>query len=103
MILLHVIARDEQQAEAISDFLLMKKLVLDTFTVTGEMSKKGEDNKTSFKSRVLVIAKTRALLFDKIDNALRKKYPNDPPIFYSLPIVNMDWDHASALEENIKA
>ncbi|MEP1094238.1 MAG: hypothetical protein ABJG78_03975 [Cyclobacteriaceae bacterium] len=102
MILLHDIAKDEKQAEAISDFLLMKKFVLDTFTVAGKMHESDEDNKTSSKSRVLVIAKTRALLFDKIDKALQRKYLKEPPIFYSLPIVNMDWDHASELEKNIK-
>ncbi len=102
MILLHVIAKNEKQAEEISDFLLMKNFVLDTFIVRGIMKRPGEANLTLSESSFLVIAKTRALLFKKIDQAIHKKYASDPPIVYSLPIVNMDWDHASELEKKLK-
>lgn len=101
MILLHVIAKNQKQADEISDYLLMKKYVMDTFVVSGTMNQL-RGNKTASEEQVLIMGKTRALMFDKIDKAIIKKYPKDPPIVYSLPIVNMDWDHAAEIQKSIK-
>ncbi len=101
MILLHVIATNEKQADEISDFLLEKNFVLDTFIMTGSVNTR-EQGVLKSESAILVTARTRALLFNKIDKAIHDKFSSEPPIVYSVPIVNMDWDHASELEKKVK-
>ncbi len=101
MILLHVIAKNEKQADEISDFLLKKNFVIDTFLVKGTVETRAK-NALQSESAILVTGRTRALLFDKIDKAIHSHFTADPPILYSVPIVNMDWDHASELEKKLK-
>lgn len=101
MILLHIIAKNEKQADEISNFLLKENFALDTFLTNG-MVKTREDDELQSEAAILVTARTRALLFNKIDKAIHDQFATDPPIVYSVPIVNMDWDHASELETKVK-
>jgi hypothetical protein len=48
----------------------------------------------------LILAKTKALLFNTVDQALIDKYPDNVPSIYSTPILNMDWDQTNDLREN---
>ena len=43
------------------------------------------------------MGKTKALLFNTIDELLREKYPNNMPTLFSIPIVHMDWEQADEL------
>ncbi|MEQ9404552.1 MAG: divalent cation tolerance protein CutA [Cyclobacteriaceae bacterium] len=95
MILLHISTKDEQQAEEIVEFLIREKLVVDAFISDGEKQKLGNDGKIMKELQFLITAKAKALLFDKIDKEIRKKYASDVPEIYSLPIVNMDWGQSA--------
>lgn len=98
MILLHVIAENEHQATEIEDFLVSEKLILNTITLEKvSMRMKSKNGDLQSKVKYLIMGKTKALLFNKIDKLLRKRYKNKMPELYSLAIVNMDWDQANEL------
>ncbi len=97
MILIHIITDSQQQADEISELLINEKLILSAF-ITEEIihRKKVNDVVTSFKN-ILLTGKTKALLFNSIDELLREKYPNNMPTLFSVPIVHMDWEQADEL------
>ncbi len=47
--------------------------------------------------QTLIIGKTKALLFKTINQELKKAYPNNMPILYSIPIVYMDDEQTAFL------
>ena len=47
------------------------------------------------------MGKTKALLFNVIDQLLKEKYPHKMPIIYSLPIVHMDWEQSKELVNEV--
>jgi uncharacterized protein involved in tolerance to divalent cations len=98
MILLHIITDDKDQAVEIADFLMKEKLMLSA-TILENISgrRRTLDDEIQSVKQTLVIGKTKALLFNTIDEHLRKKYKENMPIIYSLPIVNMDWEQANEL------
>lgn len=50
----------------------------------------------------ILTAKTRAFLFTAIDEMIRKKYSDaNMPELYSVPIINMDFQQADKLREEI--
>lgn len=100
MILLHAITGDSAQAIEIADFLVKEKLLLNPIIQEQSMGRRKTEN-GGFESmpQVLLMGKTKALLFYTIDKKLRKKYPDKMPILYSLPIVYMDWEQANELIE----
>lgn len=99
MILIHVTTADQNQAIEISNYLVSEKLILDALITEGSKHKLNESGAIIVESHFLVLGKTKALLFDQIDDLLRKKYPSNMPTLYSVPIVNMDWDQASDLKD----
>ncbi len=100
MILLHVITGDSAQAIEIADFLVEEKLLLNPIIQEQSTGRKKMNN-GGFESipQVLLMGKTKALLFNTIDKKLREKYSDNMPILYSLPIVYMDWEQANELIE----
>lgn len=100
MILLHIIAKNEHQANEIVDFLVSENLIISALTIDKVIiQKKANDDSLQSDTQFLIMGKTKALLFNKIDKLLKKKYKNQMPELYSLAIVNMDWDQANELVE----
>lgn len=98
MVLLHIITDDENQANEIVDFLTLKKLILEAVMLEKVVVRKRDvNNKACHEKQIMIMAKTKALLFNHIDELLQKKYPKKMPVLYSLPIVNMDWDQVNQL------
>ena len=102
MILLHIITDKEDQAIEIVDFLLDKKMLLEAVLLekVTVRKKKGTENPIS-SSQTLVMGKTKALLFNTIDELIKEKYPDNMPIIYSTPIVHMDWDQSKELVNEV--
>ena len=98
MILLHVLTKDEEQANLITDYLIENKLILEAIIFekvnTREMGPSGE---MISNQKVLVIGKTKSLLFNHIDAKIREKFGEHMPVLYSVPIVNMDWEQSNEL------
>ena len=57
-----------------------------------------KNNITETNSSVLICT-TKSLLFTEIDELLRKKYKNNLPTLFSVPIINMDWEQSKKLIE----
>ncbi|CAN5412056.1 hypothetical protein BH23BAC1_BH23BAC1_34010 [soil metagenome] len=98
MILLHIITNEKEQAIEIVDYLVKEKLILDAIIMENITGRK-RVGKGNFKSmdQTLIIGKTKALLFNTVDEQLREKYKKNMPVLYSIPIVNMDWEQANDL------
>jgi hypothetical protein len=98
MILLHIISDTEPQAIEIADLLIEEKLIFDAVILDKIMvRRKSETKKFESRKKHLVLGKTKALLFNDVDKLLRKKYQDQMPDIYSLPIVNMDFQLAIEL------
>jgi hypothetical protein len=102
MILLHIIADEEDQAIEIIDFLMEKNMIIEAVLLeTVSVRKKKENQKPENTTQTLVMGKTKALLFNSIDQLLREKYQENMPIIYSTPIVNMDWEQSKKLVSDV--
>ncbi len=98
MILLHIITNQESQAVEIADFLMERKLILDPIIQEKIKSREGtKDGKFKTVHKTMMLGKTKSLLFCEIDKKLREKYPDNMPLLYSIPIVDMDWEQADQL------
>lgn len=99
MILLHVISKTETQALEIAGSLVQEKLIFDAVVLRDatvlERAPVGEGMRTS--QQVLLMGKTKSLLFVQIDSTLRERYPDDLPVIYAVPIAGMDWEQADQL------
>jgi uncharacterized protein involved in tolerance to divalent cations len=99
MILVHIITNDKEKAREITNFLVAERLILDGITTKVEKTFRTPDGDIGSEKQFLVRGKTKALLFNTIDQRLRKKYGDDLPTLYSVPIVQMDWRQSSELIE----
>lgn len=100
MILMHIICKQKEQAEEISDYLMDEKLIISS-TIYPEVLKKqlvNGEKKTS--KHTIIHCRTKALLFNEIEERIKGKYPGNIPIMYSVPIVNMNWEQAKQLIGN---
>lgn len=96
MVLVHIVTKDNQQAEEIAEYLLKKKLMLNAmFSKVTVMERQGES--VIRTKKVLIMGKTKALLFNMIDKELLQKYGENMPELYTVAIVNMDWQQADKL------
>lgn len=95
MVLLHMIADTVEQADEIAEVLTEEKLVLSALIQPGGRMK--TQGRAEAEDRTLILAQTKGLLFNAIDERLRKMYPEQMPVLYSVPIVNMDWEQADVL------
>ncbi len=100
MILVHIICKHQQQSEEIIEFLLEERLVLDAWVSEKSVYLNRADQYHGKRKRQsLILCKTKALLFNKINLALSEKYPKNMPEIYCLPIIYMDPDQAERLLE----
>ena len=98
MVLLHIISDNGKQASEIADLLVSQNLVLNTVTLQDISIKQKEiDGKVSDSKQILIIARTKGILFKTVEKTLRDTFPSNEPIIYSMPIVNMNWQEADAL------
>ena len=100
MILIHIVPQQNSAADEIVDLLVEKKLILNAMIHENiRIRQKSKEGKIENIRRTLVVGKTKALLFNIIDELLREMYGNEMPVLYSIPIVHMDWEQAEELME----
>ena len=100
MILIHIRSTSLEQTYEIIDYLLDEDLILEPIvTEKIYLRKKNQPGAFENENQFLTMAKTKALLYGKIEYLLKKKYKENIPDLYSLPIVNMDWKKAEPLQE----
>ncbi|MFN0033290.1 MAG: hypothetical protein ACKVOR_14100 [Flavobacteriales bacterium] len=91
MITIHIITSSEPQAAHVAEWLLRERLVYQNVDIdyqdTFVLNEAGKlDKSKTYKLQ----ARTKALLFNAIEDGLRAKFGNDAPFLYSTPIVGMD-------------
>ena len=100
MVLVHIICKHQKQADEIVGFLLEKNLVLDAWVSEKTVYLNREYQDSSRRRRqIMIMCKTKALLFNTINDALSEKYPKSMPELYCVPIVYMDPDQALRLRQ----
>jgi hypothetical protein len=98
MILINIVSKSENQAIEIVDFLIENKLILDAVIFEKVSTRERCENGTVQSLRkILIMGKTKALLFKVIDKRIREKYDHDMPVLFSVPILDMDWEQADRL------
>jgi len=101
MVLIHIITDEKAQAIEIIDLLLERKLL---FNAMLSRKKVYEKNKTTgelcAKVQILIIGKTKALLFNKINRLIISIYSKQMPSLYCLPIVYIDPERGEKLKGN---
>ena len=98
MILIHILSNEEKQAIEIADYLIERKLILNAMIMEKvSLRSQDENGEINATRQVLLMGKTKALLFTTIDEELRKKYSHKMPVLYSVPIVHMDWEQVDEL------
>ena len=100
MVLTHILTDTKEQALSCIDILLDKKLLMDaSLSEKTTYFKNDTSQKLESKSNVLIIGRTKALLFQTIDQVLQQYYPNNMPSLYAVPIVYMNDDQSVAIRE----
>ncbi|MGB5273401.1 MAG: hypothetical protein WBN39_05040, partial [Flavobacteriaceae bacterium] len=80
--------------EELTDRKLLLHAMLFEKTVYQKNSNTG---KLESVEKVMVMGKTKALLFNTINKILLKKYPDQMPMLYAVPIVYMDDEQITTL------
>lgn len=97
MVLLHIVTDHVNQAKEIAKVLTEEKLAIRALIQPNVSLMDKELPEGAGEEHTLVMAQTKGLLFEKIDQRLRELYKNRMPVLYSVPIVNMDWEQADLL------
>ena len=99
MILLHISCNSSEQAYEIVDFLIDQKLMLDALVSDKMHFKQLNHGKKESLNQILIMGTTKALLFNKINQEIRGKYPTNMPLIYATPIIYMDSEQTQHLQE----
>ena len=102
MVFLRIVSKSEAKINEIAKVLLEEKLVIDVNVKRHIDRAELVNGELLFTKVYLLTAKTRAVLFDAIDDLLNKMYPNHLPEIYALPIMQMDWKQAEKLTKDVK-
>jgi uncharacterized protein involved in tolerance to divalent cations len=101
MILLRIVSNNEKKSERVAEILLSENLGMDV-NIKRHAERLELVNGSLISSRIYILtAKTKSLLFQTIDERLRREFPDNRPEIYALPIVYMDWDDARHLTDSI--
>ena len=99
MITLKVCSSSIDQIKGIAQFLLEQKLAIDINI--NSINRLNLVNNTLEESSFFELnGKTKALLFQNIDDLIKSKFKPAPEI-YSSPIVHMDWEQTKLLAKEI--
>ena len=101
MILAHIMAIDRVQALEIINLLMDKELLFQAAISEKTIyRRKAESGKLICEHRTLIIGKTKGLLFTAINKELKKRFVENMPMLYSVPIIYMNEELAQLLREN---
>ena len=100
MITLKVCSPDIDQLEKVALFLLERKLTLDINIIKDITRINKVDGKIVSSTVTELNAKTKALLFQEIDELIKSNFKPIPEI-YSSPIIHMDWEQTKQLSKKI--
>jgi uncharacterized protein involved in tolerance to divalent cations len=101
MILAHIIVKEREQTMDIIKLLTKKDLIFSAVISTKKVYEKNKKTgKIEHLEHTLIIGKTKALLFGKINALLKEKYPRSMPMLYAIPIIYMDDELTEMVRSN---
>lgn len=103
MIFLRIVSKSERKIEQIAELLLRENLVIDVNIRSNVERAELVNDVLSTTPIFLMTGKTKAVLFDTIDQLLNELYPNNLPEVYALPIMQMDWKQAENLTKDVQS
>ncbi|NAS12677.1 hypothetical protein [Poritiphilus flavus] len=98
MILLKILLDDRSEAEKAIRVLLDKNLIFDAFLYPAEHFSQTAD-KIKGDPKFMVEARTRALLFERLQQEIRQMYPDKRPPLFAVPKVYMDSEQTKNLKK----
>ncbi len=100
MILIRICSKSEKKLSEIASLLLSEKLIIDVNLKSNAQRLELINNRLTKSQLYVLTGKTKAVLFNSIDEILKKKYgERNMPELYSLAIVHMDWQQAANLKK----
>jgi uncharacterized protein involved in tolerance to divalent cations len=100
MILLNIASENEKTIEKIAELLLIKKLAVDINYKVNVSRLMLVDDKIKKKSIYIITAKTKALLFSRIEELIKSTFKEQTPELFSLPITTMEIKQAEEIINN---
>lgn len=102
MVFLRIVGKNEFVIREIAKMLLKEHLVIDVNLKLEVERLEYEAEEVKSRKVFLMTAKTKGLLFPKIDELIRQEFINSLPEIYTLPIVHMDWEQAEKLGDDVR-
>lgn len=99
MILAYIISNSREEAETIAVDLLEKNLVYSVNLIPDIPSMRKENGKIVKLQRTIVLAKTKALLYPKIESEVKRVQTTGTAILFSIPISQMSQDLFDNIQE----
>ena len=100
MILAYIISNSKEEAENIALDLLEKKYVFSVNIIPNVQSMKRDGDKIINLKRTLVLAKTKGLLYKKIEEEVQRVQTTGTAIVFSMPIAQMSQDFFDQIQIN---
>lgn len=97
MILLHIHANNETQAELITRKLTEEKLIYKMYQLENSFEFNTEYKNAKIEKCVILQAPTKTLLFKRIEQVINEICKNDIPLFYGVPITSFCEAHADSI------
>jgi len=92
MILAYILTNSAEEAEEIAIDLLKKKLVYSINIISNVKSMRRENNKIIKINRTIILAKTKSLLYKKLEEELQRVQTTGSAIVFSMPLSQMSQD-----------
>ncbi|MBL7883447.1 MAG: divalent cation tolerance protein CutA [Bacteroidia bacterium] len=100
MILINIASENEEIIHKVVAILLKEQLALDVNYKKNVKRLKNIDGQIKEHNLYVITAKTKALLFSKIETILKEHFKHQMPELYSLPITLMELTQAEELKNN---
>jgi len=89
MILAYIISNSAEEAEQIAITLLEKKLVYGVNIIPSTRSFQRQDDQIVMQDRTIVLAKTKSILYQQIEDEVENLQKTGTAIVFSMPFVQM--------------
>ena len=100
MILAYIISNSANEAEMIATDLLEKKLVFSVNIIPNIKSMRRDGNNIVKLQRTIVLAKTKSLLYKKIEAEVKRVQTTGTAIVFSIPLTQMSQDFFDNIQAN---
>lgn len=100
MIQAYILTNSAEEAEAIAIDLLEKKLVYSINIISEIKSMRRENNRIIKLNRTIMLAKTKSLLYKKLEEEVQKVQTTGTAIVFSMPITQMSQNLFDNIQSN---